>query len=100
METSLAAIEEQEKNLIQGWQENPEEVSIWKSADPLVLKRIETEINCPPALAAWRELKNTLVPEPVPLFTTQQWVWAEHYGLDPEEGRSNSLPLAGFGVPE
>ena len=93
VETSLAAIEEQEKNLVQGWQENPEEVSIWKSADPLVLKRIETEINCPPALSAWWELKNTLVPEPVTLFTTQQWVWAEHYGLDPEEGRINSIPL-------
>ncbi len=93
VETSLAAIEEQEKILVQGWQENPEEVSIWKSAEPLVLKRIESEINCPPALSAWRELKNRLVPEPVTLFTTQQWVWAEHYGLDPEEGRTDSIPL-------
>ena len=48
VETSLAAIEEQEKVLVQGWQESPEEVSIWKSADPLVLKRIETEIELSP----------------------------------------------------
>lgn len=93
VETSLASIEEQEKVLVQGWQESPEEISIWKSADPLVLKRIETEINCPPALSAWWELKNALVPEPVTLFTTQPWVWAEHYGLDPEEGRINSISL-------
>jgi hypothetical protein len=93
VETSLAAIEEQEKILAQSWQENPEEISIWKSADPRVLKRIEREINCPPALSAWWELKNALVPEPVPLFTTQPWVWAEHYGLDPEEGRINSISL-------
>ena len=93
VETSLAAIEEQEKIMIQGWQESPEEGSIWKSADPLVLKRIETEIECTPALSAWWELKKTLVPEPVTLFTTQQWVWAEQNRLDPEEGRINSLPL-------
>jgi hypothetical protein len=93
VETSLAAIEEQEKVLVQGWQESPEEISIWKSADPLVLKRIETEINCPPALSAWWELKKTLVPEPVTLLTTQHWVWAKHYDLDPEEGRINSIPM-------
>ncbi len=93
VETSLAAVEEQEKKLIHGWQENPEEELIWKSADPLVLKRNETEINCPPALAAWRELKNTLVPEPSLLFTTQPWVWAEHYNLDPEESRIHSISL-------
>jgi hypothetical protein len=97
VETSLAAIEEQEKILVQGWQENTEEVSIWKSADPLVSKRIETEINCPPALSAWQGLKNKLVPEPVTLFTTQQWVWTEHYGLDPEEGRINPIPLPDLG---
>ena len=97
VETSLAVVEEQEKNLIQGWQENPEEESIWKSADPSVLKRIEAEINCPPALAAWWELKNTLVPEPSILFTTQQWVWAKHYNLDPEESRVNSIPLPDLG---
>jgi hypothetical protein len=97
VETSLAAIEAQEKILAQGWQENSEEVSIWKSADPLVLKRNDGEIKCPPALAAWQELKKTLVPEPVTLFTTQQWVWTEYYGRDPEESRISSIPLPGLG---
>jgi hypothetical protein len=97
VESSLALIEEQEKKLIQGWQENPEEGSVWESIDPLVLKRNEAEIHCPPALAAWWELKNTLVPEPITLFTTQQWVWTEYYGLDPEEGRISSIPLPDLG---
>jgi hypothetical protein len=97
VETSLDAVEEQEKNLIQGWQENPEEESIWKSAALSVLKSIEPEINCPPALAAWWELKNTLVPEPSILFTTQQWVWEKHYNLDPEESRIHSIPLPDLG---
>jgi hypothetical protein len=97
VETSLAAVQEQEKNLIQGWRENPEEELIWKSADPLILTGIEAEINCPPALAAWWELKNTLVPEPSILFTAQQWVWAKHYHLDPEESRIHSIPLPYLG---
>jgi hypothetical protein len=97
VEMSLAAIDAQEKILAQGWQENPEEGSIWKSAGPLVLKRNETEINCPPALAAWRELKNILVPEPVTLLTTQQWVWTDYYGLDPEDGQISSIPLPDLG---
>ena len=98
VESSLASIEEQEKKLIQGWQENPEEGSVWESIDPLVLKRNEAEIHCPPALAAWWELKNTLVPEPVTLFTTQQWVWVEYYdGLDPEESQIRSVILPDLG---
>jgi hypothetical protein len=97
VETSLAAIEEQEKIMIRSWQENPEEGSIWKSVDPVVLKRDEGEINCPPALAAWWDLKKALVPEPVTLCTTQQWVWAEYYHLDPEEVRSSSIPLPDMG---
>jgi hypothetical protein len=98
VETSLAAVEEQEKNLIQGWRESPEEETIWKSVDPMVLTGIETEINCPPALAAWRELKNTLVPEASILYTTQPWVWAKHYNLDPEENRiHHSIPLPDLG---
>jgi hypothetical protein len=97
VETSLAAIEEQEKIMVQGWQENPEEGSIGESTDPVVLKRNEAEFNCPPALAAWWDLKNTLVPEPVTLFTTQQWVWENHYDLDPEESRINSIPLPDLG---
>jgi hypothetical protein len=97
VETSLAAIEEQEKIMVRGWQENPEEGPIGESTDPVVLKRIETELNCPPALAAWWDLKNILVPEPVTLFTTQQWVWAKHYDLDPEKSRINSIPLPDLG---
>ncbi|MBI4767509.1 MAG: hypothetical protein HY787_23435 [Deltaproteobacteria bacterium] len=97
VETSLAAVQEQEKNLIQGWRENPEEEPIWKSANPLVLKGIEAEIHCPPALAAWWELKNTLAPEPFTLFTAQQWVWANYYNLDPEESRIHSIPLPYLG---
>jgi hypothetical protein len=98
VDISLAAAEKQEKNIIQGWQEDPGEESIWSPADPLILKRNDTEINCPPALAAWWELRNKLVPEPVTLFTTQHWVWAEHYGLDPEEGRTNSILLPDLGT--
>ncbi len=98
VETSLAKIEEQEKMMVQGWQENPEEGLHWESADPVILKRNETEINFLPALAAWRELKKALVPEPVTLVTTQQWVWAEYYGQDPEEVRTRSIPLPELGA--
>ena len=97
VETSLAAIEEQEKMMVQGWQENPGEGSIGESTEPVLLKRNEAEINCSPALAAWWDLKNILVPEPVTLFTTQQWVWMGYYGLDPEEVRSSALPLPDLG---
>jgi len=93
VETSLADIEKQEKILAQSWQESLEEGSKWESAAPLVLKRNEVDIFCPPALTSWRELRNKLAPEPSNLFTTQQWVWADHYGLDPEEDRTISIPL-------
>jgi hypothetical protein len=93
VETSLADIEKQEKILAQSWQESSEEESQWESTAPMVLKRNEVDILCPPALTFWRELRNKLAPEPLNLFTTQQWVWADHYGLDPEEDRTISISL-------
>lgn len=93
VEVSLAEIEEQEKILAQGWQENPEDGSNWKPNAPPAQSRNEFQILCPPALAAWRELKKQLSPEPLNLFTTEQWVWTDHYGLDPEEGGIISIPL-------
>ena len=93
MDASLARIEEQEKILAQGWQEDQEEGLGWESPSRMISKRIEEEIHCPPALTAWWELKNQLVPEPLSLLTTQQWVWEDYYGLDLEESRAVSIPL-------
>jgi len=93
VETSLADIEKQEKILAQSWQEDLEEGSQWESAVPLALKRNDADILCPPALTTWRELRKQLAPEPSSLFTTQRWVWDDHYGLDPEEDRTISISL-------
>jgi hypothetical protein len=93
VEASLADIENQEQIMAQGWQESLEEGSQWGTASPLILKKNDIEILCPPALSAWRELKNKLAPEPSILFSTQQWVWTDHYGLDPEEDQNMTLPL-------
>lgn len=96
LEASLARIEEQEKNLALSWQENPEETTTWEPPDS-ILQKTETEIPCPLALTAWRELKDRLVPEHSILFTTQRWIWADHYGLDPEEEQAVSIPLPDLG---
>lgn len=96
LEASLARIGDQEKSLALSWQENKEETTTWQSPDS-ILQRNETEIPCPRALTAWRELKNRLVPEPSILFTTQRWIWADHYGLDPEEEQAVSIPLPDLG---
>jgi len=93
VEASLADIEKQEQIMAQGWQESLEEGSPWETASPLILKKNDIEILCPLALSAWRELKNKLAPEPSILFSTQRWVWADHYGLDPEEDQIMALPL-------
>ncbi len=93
VEASLAEIEKQEQIMAQGWQESLEEGSQWETASPLVLNKNDIEILCPLALTAWRELKNELAPEPSILFTTQQWVWTDHYGLDPEEDQIMALSL-------
>lgn len=93
VETSLAKVEEQEKILAQSWQESLEEGSKWELATPLVFKKNKFDILCPPALTFWRELRNKLAPEPSNLFTTQQWVWEDYYGLDPEGDRTISVPL-------
>jgi hypothetical protein len=90
---SWAKVAEQEKYLIQGWRESPEEESIWQGPSPGDLKRIETEIPCPLALSDWKALKAHLFPEPLPLLTTQSWVWTDCYGFDPQDGRTNSIPL-------
>jgi hypothetical protein len=92
-DASLARIEEQEKILAQGWQEDQEEGLDWEPPSLMISKRIEEEIRCPLALTAWWELKNQLVPESLSLLTTQQWVWEDHYGLDLEESRVVSIPL-------
>jgi hypothetical protein len=93
LQTSLTTIEEKEKLLVQGWKEDPEEESDWEVGAFGTLKEQGTEMRYPPALTAWRELKKDLVPEPVTLFTTQQWVWEDYYNLDPEENRNHSIPL-------
>ena len=101
LEASLARIEEQEQDLARSWQENPEETVIWQSPDSPVLQRDGTEIPCPQALTAWQELKNQLVSEPFILFTTQRWLWPDHYKkhyhLDPEEEQPVSIPLPDLG---
>jgi hypothetical protein len=93
VEASLADIEQQEQIMAQGWQESLEEGSQWETASPLLVNKNDIEILCPPALTAWRELKNKLAPEPSILFSTQRWVWTDHYGLDPEEDQIIALPL-------
>jgi len=42
-------------------------------------------------------LKNTLAPEPITLFTAQQWVWAKYYDFDPEESWIQPIPLPDLG---
>ncbi len=97
MEASVAMAEEQEKTLTMGWQENPEETVTWSPPVPSVLRKNETELPCPLALTAWKELRDQLAPEPLNLFTTQWWAWTEHYGLDPDEEPPVSIPLPDLG---
>jgi hypothetical protein len=93
IDAALTKIEEQEKNLAQGWLEGLEEELIWNKGDSRGLKRNQTEIPCPLALKAWKELKNQLSPGPSCLFTNQTWVWENHYGTDWEEGQAVSISL-------
>jgi hypothetical protein len=97
VEASLAEIEEREKIMALGWQENLEEEWPGESTVPRMVKKTEIEIHCPPALVAWRELKKSLVSEPMTLVTNQIWVWKSNYNLDPEEDRTVSIPLPDLG---
>jgi hypothetical protein len=90
---SLDQIKDQEALLAQSWSENPEEEPFLTFEDIRDEGRDETEVICPKALEAWRDLKSLWSAEPRYLLTDQRWVWADYYGLDPEESQIISIPL-------
>jgi hypothetical protein len=97
IDQSLARVEALETALTQGWQEELEEGTSQAVVRPQSFPRPVREIPCPLALGAWRVLRDSLFPEPRPLITTQQWVWADYYGIDLREGLTHSIALPGLG---
>jgi hypothetical protein len=97
IDQSLARVEEFETALTQGWQEDLGERPSEAVLRPQSVHRPIREIPCPLALGAWRVLREALFPEPWPLTTTQPWVWADYYGIDPREGLVHSIALPVLG---
>ena len=105
IDQSLAVVERAEKNLMhimdQGWEGGGD----FSAAEPAFSGFSDSEIVCPPAWEAWKQLKNPLAAESTIRLTTQVWVWREYYGLDPEDPFLASIRLpeihaeAGSGEP-
>jgi hypothetical protein len=93
VETSLAEIEEKERLMTLGWQENLDEKTDFNPLPPAAGGKPMIEIFIPAAWDAWQELKKALVPENRPLLTNQNWVWEKHYGRPPEADSILSFPL-------
>lgn len=91
LDRMLAAVEEQERGIIRGLIGEEETETPWKMQEAKGLRGFE--LKSPWAFKAWQEMKDRLIPEPLPRITDQAWVWKEHYGREPEDYRSLSLPL-------
>lgn len=93
VDQSLAVVEKAEKNLMhimdQGWEDGGD----LGAAETAFGGLTDSEMVCPPALEAWRQLKNPLASESTTRLTTQAWVWRQYYGLDPEDPSLSSIPL-------
>jgi hypothetical protein len=94
IDLSLEQFGEQELGLARIMDQSPEFSSDWASSEKIFVAPTEAERICPPALAAWKELRARLAPGPGRLITNQPWVRREHYALTGEEEfPSLSLPL-------
>jgi hypothetical protein len=97
IDQALAGVEQMETALTQGWREDFGEETSAALPRPQKPPRALKEIPCPLALGAWRILRHSLFPEPWTLITTQSWVWADYYGVDPREARVESVLLPELG---
>jgi hypothetical protein len=93
IDLSLEQFGEQELNLARIMDESPEFSSDWASSEKIFTAPTEAERICPPALAAWKDLRAQLAPGPGRLVTNQPWVRRDHFALTEEELLSTSLPL-------
>ena len=93
IDQSLEQFGEQELGLARIMDQSPEFSSDWAASEKSFVAPTEAEMVCPPALAAWKELRAQWAPGPGRLVTNQPWVRREHYALTDEEFPSPSLPL-------
>ena len=74
IDLSLEKFQEQELGLARIMDQSPEFSSGWAAFEKTFTAPDEAEIICPPALAAWKELRAHLAPGPGRLMTNQPWV--------------------------
>jgi hypothetical protein len=99
IDLSLDKYEVQERGLARIMDESPEFSVDWASAEKSFITPNAAELVCPPALTAWKGLRERLLPEAGRLITNQPWVRREHYALAYEEFPSPPLPLPDLRFP-
>jgi hypothetical protein len=99
IDLSLEQLQEQELGLARLMDQSPEFSNDWSASERLFVAPFEAEIICPPALAAWKELRVQLAPGPRRLLTNQPWVRRVHYGATPEDFPGPGLPLPALRFP-
>jgi len=99
IDLSLEQFEQQELGLARIMDQSPEFSSDWTAFEKTFITPPEAEMVSPSALAAWKELRAQLAPDPGRLITNQPWVRREHYALTGEEFPLPSLPLPALRFP-
>ncbi|MBI5583070.1 MAG: hypothetical protein HY892_04545 [Deltaproteobacteria bacterium] len=96
IDRSLDRFASQEKALAEIMEAGFEFSGDWTAPGTAFVAPADPELVCPPALEAWRKLKEQLAPAAPFRLTTQQWVWKDQYHLDPEDAPSPALSLPGW----
>jgi hypothetical protein len=95
IDRSLDRVAGQEKALAGIMEAGFEFSGDWTIPGSAFVAPAEAELVCPPALEAWKKLKEELAPGAPLGLTTQKWVWRERYLLDPEDDATRSISLPG-----
>jgi hypothetical protein len=93
---SLERLADQEKGLAGIMEAGFEFSGDWSAPGFSFVASADPELYCPPALVAWKNLKERLAPKASGMITTQKWVWQDRYRLDPDDPSVPSLPLPGW----
>ena len=99
IDLSLEQFQEQELGLARIMDQSPEFSSGWAASEKPLIAPDEAEIICPPALAAWKELRAHLAPGPGCLLTNQPWVRRVYYGSPPDDFPAPGWPLPALRFP-
>jgi hypothetical protein len=96
IDRSLDRLADQEKALAGIMEAGFEFSGDWSAPGSSFVASADPELYCPPALLAWKSLKEQLAPKASVMVTTQKWVWQDRYRLDPDDPSVPSLPLPGW----